>query len=150
MRTVKHTAEFSIKQPVEVLFPLFSAEGERLWVPDWDYENIMNSVDLREDYVFLTRNHDHASTDAIWLVKRYEPNSYLVQFYKVEPGDKVGIITVQCKSLQEFLTVVEVSYEYVGLSNKGNDFIEGFSASEYGAFINEWQDLLERYFASVP
>lgn len=56
----------------------------------------MRSTDLHEDYIFLTKNHDYASTDAIWMVKRYEPESYLVQFYKVEPEDKVGIITVQC------------------------------------------------------
>ncbi len=96
MSSVKHSEKFKIDQPIEILFPLFSAEGEKLWVPGWDYENIMGSNDLHEDYIFLTKNHDHASTDAIWLVKRYEPESFLVQFYKVEPEDKVGVITVQC------------------------------------------------------
>ena len=38
---VKHTVHFEIEQPIEELFPLFSAEGEKLWVPGWDYENIM-------------------------------------------------------------------------------------------------------------
>lgn len=61
MSTVKHTASFEIAQPVDELFPLFSAEGEKLWVPGWDYENIMGSTDIQEDYVFLTKNHDHAS-----------------------------------------------------------------------------------------
>ena len=43
MRTVKHTAAFQISQPIKILFPLFSAEGEKLWVPGWDYENVMGS-----------------------------------------------------------------------------------------------------------
>lgn len=146
MSTIKHTADFTIDQPINVLFPLFSAEGEKRWVPGWDYENIMGSNDLHEDYIFLTKNHDHASTDAIWLVKRYEPESYLVQFYKVEPEDKVGIVTVRCKKIDEDLTQVEVSYEYIGLSQKGNAFIEGFTSTKYKEFISEWNNLLINYF----
>lgn len=146
MSRVKHTADFQIDQPIDILFPLFSAEGEKRWVPGWDYENIMGYSDLHEDYVFLTKNHDHASTDAIWLVKQYKPESYFVEFYKVEPEDKVGIVTVQCKKMNESLTRVEVGYEYIGLSKKGDDFIENFSSSEYQAFIAEWKSLLLRYF----
>jgi hypothetical protein len=148
MSTVKRTFDFKIGQPIDMLFPLFSAEGERLWVPGWDYENIMGSSDLHEDYIFLTKNHDHASTDAIWLVKQYKPESYFVQFYKVEPEDKVGIITVQCKKMNESQTQVAVSYEYIGLSKKGDEFIESFSSAKYQAFISEWNSLLVSYFES--
>ena len=148
MSTVKHTADFEITQPIDILFPLFSAEGERLWVPGWDYENIMGASDLHEDYIFLTKNHDHASTGAIWLVKQYKPKSYFVQFYKVEPDDKVGIITVQCTKMHKSLTKVEVSYEYIGLSKKGDDFIESFTPAEYKEFIAEWNCLLVSYFES--
>lgn len=146
MSSVKYTEKFRICQPAEILFPLFSAEGEKLWVPGWDYENIMGSIDLHEDYVFLTKNHDHASTDAIWLVKRYDPDSFFVQFYKVEPEDKVGVISVQCVSIDERSTEVEVTYEYIGLSEKGNEFVNGFTSAHYKSFIGEWKDLLESYF----
>jgi len=61
MKSVKHTAGFEISQPAADLFPLFSPEGETLWVPEWDYENIMGTTDLHEDYIFLTKAHDHAS-----------------------------------------------------------------------------------------
>lgn len=146
MSTIKHTKEFRINQPIDIVFPLFSAEGEKLWVPDWDYVNIMGSNELHEDYIFLTQTHDHASTKAIWLVKQYKPESYLVQFYKVEPEDKVGIITVQCESIGTELTQVEVTYEYVGLSIKGNEFVNEFTASEYETFIDTWKNLLISYF----
>ncbi|WP_456427485.1 SRPBCC family protein [Rhodocaloribacter sp.] len=149
MSTIQHTEAFEIDRPVEILFPLFSAEGEKLWVPGWDYENVMGGTDLHEDYVFVTRNHDHASTDAVWLVKRYEPEHHRVQFYKVEPGDKVGVITVRCEALEKERTRVEVTYAYVGLSEKGNVFIEGFTSEAYAAFIEEWRQLLLQYFAST-
>jgi hypothetical protein len=149
MSKVKHTAAFEITQPIKKVFPLFSPEGEKLWVPGWDYENILGTTDLHEDYVFLTKNHDHASTEAIWLVKRYEPESYLVQFYKVETGEKIGVITVQCTEVSEVRTKIQVTYEYIGLSEKGNEFISKFSASEYKDFIGEWEKLLAKHFDSM-
>ena len=148
MGSVTHTEKFRLEQPIEELFPLFSAEGEKWWVPGWDYENVMGSTDLHEDYIFLTKTHDHASTAAIWLVKRYDPESYLVQFYKVEPEDKVGVITVQCTEIEKSLTEVEVTYQYIGLSEKGNQFIQEFTSADYKQFIGEWYRLLSAYFES--
>jgi hypothetical protein len=146
MATVKHTKDFEINQPIKTLFPLFSPEGELLWVPGWDYESVTGANKLHEDFVFLTRNHDHASTEAIWLTKKYQPESHLVQFYKVEPEIKVAIISIKCTKLNASRTKVTVSYEYVGLSESGNAFIEAFAASDYDDFIAEWEKLLEIYF----
>jgi len=146
MGQIRHSASFSMNEPAEKLFPLFSAEGEKLWVPGWDFENITGSPELHEDYVFVTKNHDHGSTDAIWLVKKYEPHNYNVQFYKIEPGDKIGIITVACRQMDASHTRVEVVYEYVGLSPKGDRFIEGFTKAKYEEFIGGWKTLLDNYF----
>ena len=148
MSTVKHTASFRIREPVDRLFPLFSAEGEKRWVPGWDYENIMGGTEFHEDYVFMTKSHDHAASDAIWLVKRFQPEEHLVQFYKVEPEEKIGIIEVQCTGLSDSQTRVQVTYEYIGLSPSGNRFIDGFTLSDYEAFIAEWKELLVRYLGS--
>lgn len=146
MSDVEHTSEFEIDQPVELVFPLFSPEGEKLWVPGWDYQNVMDSRDLHEDDVFLTRHHDHGTTDAIWLVKRYRPQDYSLQLYKVEPGDKVGVVSIRCNRLGESRTNVQVGYRYIGLSEKGNSFVADFSASAYRRFIAEWQKLLLKHF----
>ncbi len=87
MSKIKHQTSFEINRSADDLFPLFSAEGEKLWIPGWDYENIMGSTDLHEDYIFLTRGHHrpehhgsahhrpghHEIAKVIWLVKRYEP-----------------------------------------------------------------------------
>jgi hypothetical protein len=165
MSRIKRQTSFKINQPAEVLFPLFSAEGEKSWVPGWDYENVMGGTDLYEDYVFLTAGHHradqhetghdvhgqhssehHAAPKTIWLVKRHEPENYFVQFYRIEPEDKVGIITVQCKLLGENSTEVEVAYDYIGLSKTGNDFVAHYSAEAHEEFINPWPKLVNQYF----
>lgn len=146
MVRVRHIDDFQIDQPIDVLFPLFSAEGEKYWVPGWNYKNIMGTTELREDYIFVTENHDDVASDAIWLVKKYDPDSHHVEFYKVEPEEKVGIITVKCDAISQSKTNVSVTYEYIALSEKGHEFITNFTSEEYKEFIGEWKQLLEKYF----
>ena len=117
-------------------------------MPGWDYENIMGTNELSEDYVFLTKSHDHAGAEAIWLVKKYQPEAPCVEFYKVEPGDKVGIVKVCCEALADQNTQVAVTYRYIALSETGEDFISGFTAEAYEEFITEWQRLLAEYFVA--
>lgn len=132
--------------PIADLFPLFSPEGERCWVPGWDYENVMGTTELSEDYVFLTKTHDHGTTDAIWIVKRYDPERHFVQFYKIEPEEKIGIVTVKCTQLEAVRTKVQVTYEYIALSAAGEKFVTEFNEGVYAEFIGEWQTLLSNYF----
>ncbi|MGD2058577.1 MAG: hypothetical protein PVI04_07565 [Anaerolineales bacterium] len=146
MGIVRHTASFRITQPVDRLFPLFTPEGEKLWAPGWDYENLMGTTELSEDYVFLTGSHDHASSHAIWLVKRYRPEEGLVEYYRVEPEDKVGVVTVRCRPEHDVGTRVEVTYKYIPLSERGRAFTSSYSQQAHEEFIAGWQAQLEGYF----
>jgi hypothetical protein len=149
-RSVSYTAGFEMNRKAETLFPLFSPEGERLWVPGWEYENIMGTTTLHEDYVFLTKSHDHAAGSAVWIVKEFDPEAYRVQYYKIEPGEKVGIVTVACTPLDDSSTRVDVTYTYTGLSESGNRFIANFTKADFEDFIKEWKELLEAYFKKSP
>jgi hypothetical protein len=146
-KSVSHTAAFEINQAVQAVFPLFTPEGEKLWAPGWEYDNLIGTNPLDEDYLFLTRSHDHAATEAIWIVKKYAPEMYRVQYYKIEPGEKVGIIEAACAPLSSASTEVQVTYRYVGLSETGNRFVERFAKKDYEAFIEEWKRLIESFFA---
>ncbi|MCU0591049.1 MAG: hypothetical protein MUC57_06200 [Desulfobacterales bacterium] len=148
MKSIIHTKTFKMDVPVAELFPLFSPEGEKHWVPGWDYENVMGKTELAEDYVFLTKTHDHRTADAIWIVKKYDPDSHVVQFYKIEPGYKVGVVSVKCTELGASKTEIQVRYNYLALSKTGEEFVAGFNESAYELFIGEWQKLLLNYFES--
>ena len=148
MNSLTHTETFRIGQPAEDLFPLFSAEGEKRWAPGWDYQPISGTDCTQENFIFLTQSHDHASSkeDTIWIVKRYDPGAYIVQYYRVEPGVKVGLVTVRCLEVEEGATDVEVTYRYTALSDSGRKFLEGFTAEGYKEFIAGWKTHLEHYF----
>lgn len=146
MSTVEHTKEFTIDIPISELFPLFSPEGEKEWVPGWEYQNLMGTIELSEDYVFLTKSHSHGTAEAIWLVKKFERDDHIVEFYKVEPGDKVGLVKIICSETSPAKTTVNVTYKYVALSMTGERFISGLTKGAYDEFIDEWETLLSSYY----
>ena len=148
MKSITHTKAFKMNVPIADIFPLFSPEGEKHWVPGWDYENVMGTTELSDDYVFLTKTHDHGTSDAIWVVKKYDPKLHFVQFYKIEPGEKIGVVTVKCTELEASKTMIRVTYKYLALSKGGEEFITVFNESTYEEFIDEWQKLLTNYFKS--
>lgn len=148
MNSVQQSSGFKLPQPIEQVFPLFTPEGEKLWAPGWDYHNPLGTTELSEDYVFLTHSHDHAGSEAIWLVKRYAPEKGLVAYYRVEPGDKVGVVTVQCSPIASGGTQVEVTYRYIPLSQKGLSFVNIYTKESHQTFIAHWERLLLAYFES--
>lgn len=148
MKSIQHSASFVLQQPVEMVFHLFTPEGEKLWAPGWDYMNLLETTELSEDYVFLTHSHDHAASEAIWLVKRYVPEEGMVAYYRVEPGDKVGVVTVQCFPVEDGWTQVAVTYRYLPLSEKGQAFVDSYTLEAHQSFIAQWERLLLAYFES--
>jgi hypothetical protein len=147
MTTIQHTASFSIRQPIDAVFPLFSPEGEKRWVPGWDYTNQMDTAPLAPDDVFTTTAHNHGTVAAIWIIGRYLPDEHVIQLYKIQPDDKVGTVTVQCRSRGPDQTTVQVTYKYTALSETGQEFIDSFTEEAYIGFIAEWRRLLEAHFA---
>ena len=69
-----------------------------------------------------------------------------MQFNRVEPEDKVGLVTVQCSAISDCITHVEVTYEYIPLSEKGRGFVEDYTIEAYEEFIDHWKELLLQYF----
>lgn len=142
---IEHTADFKIHQPCDELFHLFTAEGEKKWVPNYEYEKVSASADIHEDYVFMTNNPDYDSGRTVWLVKEYKPERNYIVLYKVEP-DKVGVITLQCAAEEEACSRISVTYKYIALDENGQKFVDDFTADKYKAFMENWRDLLEAYF----
>lgn len=94
---------------------------------------------------YFTKAHDHGTTKAIWIVKKYDPELHIVQFYKVEPDDKIGVVTVKCTGLEPEKTKIQVTYKYIALSPIGEKFIDEFDEIAYEKCIDEWQVLLSNY-----
>jgi len=148
MNSIHHRGDFTLHQPAGRLFPLFSPEGEKAWIPGWDYVNLMGHTELHEDYLFLTRARYPDQPDTIWLCHRHEPEHYRVAFYKITPGHTAGRVDVQCKALEPSLSRVTVSYHYRALSEEGRRFVAEYTARAHADTLAQWRRLLNDHFAT--
>ena len=130
---------------VGVVFPLFSPEGERVWVPEWDPELLHPpGVEWEEGQIFRTQEE---RGEAVWVVTRLDRAERHVQYHRVEPGRYVAHIVVRCRPLADRRTEVETAYAFVGLSEAGNREIDAMTQAAYDAKMSRWSEWIARHLA---
>jgi hypothetical protein len=115
-----------VSRPPEEAIHLFTAEGERAWVPGWQPA-------YASDTVFTT---DHGDEQTIWLVLDETPNTR--RYARVTPGVKAGTVEVRCEPDGRH-TCAHVTYDLAAL---GPDADLDHFADHYPAMLAEWERLI--------
>lgn len=127
---------FRVAAPADEVFPLFSPEGERGWVPGWEWEPLdPRSGGWAEEMLFRTRE-EHG--EAVWIVTLLADDERRVVYHRVEPGRWVARVEVRCEISPSGGTEVRTSYRYVSLSERGNREIAAMRDEEYEAKMLRW------------
>lgn len=129
---------FLVSLPPTEAVPLFTPEGERLWVgPSWDpvYAIPDGSHDgSSPGTVFTTAS---AGGDGTWIV--LERSDTGMRYARVVPGRIAGTITVTCAEAAEpGRTRVRVTYDVTSLGPEGAVFVKELEAT-YDAFLEGWR-----------
>jgi hypothetical protein len=141
--TRRLTGEFTSAGPVDVVFNLFSPLGEKSWVPEWDPELLHPpGVTWERGLIFRTKED---RSDAIWIVTHLDHPTHHVEYHRVESNRYLARVEVQCTALSAVETVVETTYEFVGLSNEGNEEISAMTEDGYRRKMTRWRDWIEAY-----
>jgi hypothetical protein len=143
---ISRTQTIKIEGPIEIVFPLFTPEGEKKWADGWDFKLIYpEDGKIGDGYLFSTGSHDHKEAGALWIINRYNPKKYQISYYRIEPHIKIGAIEINCKTTKKNMTAVTVTYAYTGLSKKGNLFIDGFNQDGYREYIQSWATAINHF-----
>jgi hypothetical protein len=118
-----HTREqfsFVTQAPFEVAWPLFGAQGERAWAPDWNPEFIwpLAPVD-QQGMVFKVA---HGDRTAVWVNTALDRASKRIQYVYVIPDIVVTVISLRLEPTGRS-THVEVIYERTALGHSANDLV---------------------------
>jgi len=144
-RTITLRGRLRVGAGIDETFPLFSPEGERLWVPGWDPELLHPPDEVwAEGQIFRTREE---RGEALWVVSRLDRAAHHAEYHRVEPGRYVARVEVRCRPVEDG-TEVTVSYAYVGLSESGNRDIAGMTEADYAEKMTRWAGWIEDYLAS--
>ncbi len=146
-RPATQVRSFRLEAPLERVFPLFTAEGERSWAPGWEPKVL--SGDVERGSAFVTRAHSGIETT--WIVADYRPAEGRVSYARLAQGSNIGLVDVVCTAAEGGATVVSVRYTLTGVSDAGRAFVREFlEPTHYARMIDEWQAATSSALASKP
>ncbi len=146
-RPATQVRSFRLEAPIERVFPLFTAEGERSWAPGWEPKVL--SGDVERGSAFVTRAHSGIETT--WIVADYRPAEGRVSYARLAQGSNIGLVDVVCTAAEGGATVVSVRYTLTGVSDVGRAFVREFlEPTHYARMIDEWQAATSSALASKP
>src|ERR1700689_1682923 len=94
-----HTREqFSLfaNAPFEIAWPLFGADKERAWAPDWDPVFLWPEKSLdQEGMVFMV---SHGEKNAVWVNTAFDRAAKRIQYVYLIPDVVVTVITLKLTS----------------------------------------------------
>jgi hypothetical protein len=121
-------------------FPLFTPTGEREWVEDWDPTFPVAVIDDTLPGTVFETHHGDAHT--VWVVVRCEPG-LVIEYARITPGDRAGLVRVDCAPAGDSETVVTVSYDLTALTSDSNAALDDFSAN-YPEFLEHWRQSIRK------
>jgi hypothetical protein len=139
-----HTRErfdFIANAEIEIAWPLFGADRERLWAPGWQPAFVWPEEPFdRQGMVFKVR---HADATAVWVNTLLDRGAGRIQYVYVIPEVLVTVITLNLKA-RGSSTHVDVLYERTALDAAANGRVSAMAAQDRTAGT-EWSRQINAY-----
>lgn len=141
---VERNGAISIPGPLEQVFPLFTALGEKHWAQGWD-PTFCYPVDGQPEVgaVFLTSHADEPAT--VWVMTQYAPDSGEISYARFTTDVAAGTVTVCCTAVAPNATTVQVMYRMTALSATGNDYLTTFAPDHDPHWLHAWETAIRLY-----
>ena len=139
--TIKQSGEFELDISSDQALPLFTAPGEKLWIPIWD-PVILYGDGVEKGTVWVTTNH---GSTTYWYVEKYDADKKSARYVRVTPDADIGTVDVLLSSLGNNKTKVSVTYTLTGLSDDGNKNVEKMlHRVAYDSMMVEWKNMVDQ------
>jgi hypothetical protein len=151
MRGRMHTDrsfEFVAHASMESVAPLFGADAERRWAPDWSPDFIWPATPEDKAGMVFTVSAPHGT--AVWVNTAFDPVDGRIQYAYVLPGHMATLISLALRPAGDY-THVAVSYSRTSLTAESDPLVERLAAAD-GRAGPEWERQINEYLerASGP
>ena len=138
--------EFTANAPWEQTAPLFGANEERKWSPDWNPQFIYpQPARDQPGMVFQVTHGQHSST---WVNTAFDLAGGHIQYAYVLNDAMVTVIDIHLSRLSDHKTAVAVVYERTALIPEANEHVQHFAKGDERAG-KEWDDAINGYLAKA-
>jgi hypothetical protein len=139
-----HTDEkfaFTANSSMEQLAPLFGADKERVWAPDWNPQFIHPFPAGDEEGMVFAVAHQHLKST--WVNTEYDTKSGRFQYVYWIPDTMVTMITIRL-AVQENKTRVAVDYQRTALNPEANTHVLHMAEGDRNAGP-DWDKWMNEY-----
>jgi hypothetical protein len=137
--------EFIADAPLDVAWPLFGADGERAWAPDWDPTFIWPAAATDEEgMVFKVVQGNHV---AVWVNTALDRAANRIQYVYVIPDLVVTVITLRLSQTGP-ATHVAVTYERTALADAAGETVTQMAGRDKMAGP-EWAQQINHYLRNA-
>ena len=146
MQYVSRSTTIELNATPDAALLLFTAAGEREWVPGWDPIYIYPETgEPGTGMIWKTEAHDQ---EAIWVTINHDTEQHTAAYVKWTPEKHVTRIDVQCDPAPDGKTVARVTYTLTALSEQGGADIEKLTEDHYNEWIASWEKAINHYLAT--
>ena len=139
IRSEQH-GSFELALSAESAFPLFSPEGERIWVPGWNPTPVFpvdDGVRWQTDAVFTLEREGELLT---WWIVDVDLSALRASYVYFAPG-RVVRVNVQVESTGARKCRVNVTYLITATTTEGKRHVTGTCTMD--SKMSEWKRLIE-------
>jgi hypothetical protein len=141
---INKTATITLNAPIDNVFPVFGAFEERKWAEGWNPQLVYPATEvIEEGTIFTTEGHSHAEGKFVWVVSKYNPSNYLIQ-YLVSTENRIWTITINCIA-HESTTQATVTYSFTGLNEAGNELSQKHLDNLFREDLKDWEREINAY-----
>lgn len=135
---------FDLNCDADAAFPLFSPEGERGWIKEWDPRPVFpETIDFRRDTVFRQGRGDE---EAVWTIVDVDWKTHRAEYVRAAASSHAGHIVVKVDPTGAKECRVTVQYSVTAWGERGESLLEAFSERAYASKMRNWQRLIQEYF----
>lgn len=138
--SIRRSGSFELELPPKEALPLFTAPGEKIWIPSWN-PTILSGDGIETGTIFTTV---HAGHKTYWNVVDYDEQSKHALYVRVTPESDSGTVDVTVKSNGKGGSIVHVSYQLTALTAVGSKNLQhNYSEFKYSQMMTKWKSMIE-------
>jgi hypothetical protein len=135
-----------VDAPFDQVAPLFGANEERKWAPDWNPQFIYPTPARdQQGMVFKVPKGQFTS---VWVNTAFDLEAGHIQYAYLVSETMATLIDIHLTRESGQKTAVTVVYERAALVSEANEHVQRF-ADEDAAAGKEWGDAINSYFANA-
>jgi hypothetical protein len=135
---------FVVSASFDQAAPLFGAEEERKWAPDWNPTFVYPTpAHDQQGMVFQVNHGEHSS---VWVNTAFDLAAGHIEYAYVLNDAMVTVIDIHLTREGAQKTRVSVVYERTALMPEANEHVQHFAKGDEKAG-KEWEDAINGYFA---